>query len=551
MDLKTNDGSGSSAMSLAERIQSLDERKKDAVKDENFQQAQILKEEIEALRAEANAKSHGDGDVAASSKEQDMKDAEGGIATGARETLRYFNEVCAASTIFEVTKDYKETKSHLNPARHNNFLKDIKFSPDGLCLLSVSNDRHLRLYESPPSYDSSSYLTPSAPPDAVLDMRELGTVYDTAWYPCMRSSDPSTCVFLSASQKNPTRLWDAFSGQVRATYRSYDYADELTAPISVAFNGNGTKIICGFDRHIRIFDLGRPGRDYEMRVLVKSLRARSAKTKRRRVGQRGLISSIDSTTYYGGLYACGSYAGSTYVYEENSGKVVCNLAAHSNGVTKVKFAPDAVRLWTGGRRDNILLEWDLRMLKIIKRYERLCQSNQKYSFDVSPGGKFLITGSQRGDIFIFDTTSNTHPLVNPHPGHDGIEVKMSKLNEGHSKPKEEAESFNKKSYGLSKTNLGSKEDSLELQIPQLTLQGPGDAVNSVSFHPSFSEQYPSFAACTGERKYWLEAFSEPESDDQGEDSNVAFGHNKQPLKKPRTHNSIVLYGVSGTTTLTS
>ena len=39
--------------------------------------------------------------------------------------------------------------------------------------------------------------------------------------------------------------------------------DELVAANSLAFNPDGSKIYCGFNKMIRVFDSARPGRDCE------------------------------------------------------------------------------------------------------------------------------------------------------------------------------------------------------------------------------------------------------------------------------------------------
>lgn len=63
-------------------------------------------------------------------------------------------------------------------------------------------------------------------------------------------------------QAHPLHLWDAVSGQLRATYRAYDAVDEVTAAYSVAFNRDGTRLLGGYNKAIRIFDTSRPGRFY-------------------------------------------------------------------------------------------------------------------------------------------------------------------------------------------------------------------------------------------------------------------------------------------------
>jgi len=57
------------------------------------------------------------------------------------------------------------------------------------------------------------------------------------------------------------RLWDACSGVLRASYRGYDEADEVTAAYSLAFSTDGGLLLGGYSKCIRLFHVGRPGRD--------------------------------------------------------------------------------------------------------------------------------------------------------------------------------------------------------------------------------------------------------------------------------------------------
>ena len=59
-------------------------------------------------------------------------------------------------------------------------------------------------------------------------------------------------------------MYDAYSGDVRATYRPYNALDEMESPSVVSFVENGARLAMGgfrTDRMIHLFDLNRPGRD--------------------------------------------------------------------------------------------------------------------------------------------------------------------------------------------------------------------------------------------------------------------------------------------------
>jgi hypothetical protein len=64
------------------------------------------------------------------------------------------------------------------------------------------------------------------------------------------------------------------------------------------------------------------------------------------------------------------------------------------GVTQVKFSPDGQLLFTGGRKDDEILGWDVRnTCKVLGRLPRVCNNNQRIGFDVDPmTGRFVTTG---------------------------------------------------------------------------------------------------------------------------------------------------------------
>ena len=55
-------------------------------------------------------------------------------------------------------------------------------------------------------------------------------------------------------------MWDALSGQLRASYRVYNAADEVTAACSIAFDAQGQRLYAGLNNRLCIFDVARPGR---------------------------------------------------------------------------------------------------------------------------------------------------------------------------------------------------------------------------------------------------------------------------------------------------
>ncbi|OWZ05844.1 Telomerase Cajal body protein [Phytophthora megakarya] len=272
------------------------------------------------------------------------------------ETSIVHNESMRPQLQFSASKEFSIASSSCN----NNFTKGVKVSPDGLCLLTNSDDHILRLFEMNDEVADST---------SILQAKEGGAVYDYVWYPFMTSADPNSCIFVSTSRDQPVHLWDAYTGELRASYRAFDHMDELTSAQSLAFNSTGTKLFAGFDRMIRFFDLSQPN--------------------------------------HSKIYAAGSYAGTTCVYTEDEGEELLALRDHDGrGITQVRFSPCGRFLFTAARRDARIHCWDIRATsEILHTFNRVADTNLRVEFDLHCGGRYLATGSQTGRVMLYDVLS--------------------------------------------------------------------------------------------------------------------------------------------------
>ncbi|MQL80128.1 hypothetical protein Taro_012544 [Colocasia esculenta] len=313
----------------------------------------------------------------------------------------------------------------------NSFLKGAKWSPDGSCFLTSADDDTLRLFYLPSDVASGS-VVPDAQVDgedsfaSSLTVSEGESVYDFCWYPYMSVSggylssgvqicsfrwilmpemccddkfsvdvvsDPTTCVFATTTRDHPIHLWDASSGHLRGTYRAYDAVDEITAALSVAFNASGTKLFAGYNKCLRVFDVHRPGRDFEHHPTLKG-----------DDGISGIISSIAFSPTHNGLLAVGSYCQATAIFTEDNMELLFVLHGQQGGVTQVQFSKDGNFLYTGGRKDPYILCWDVRNTAgvLYKLYRSSESTNQRISFDIEPCGRHLGTGGQDGLVHLYD-----------------------------------------------------------------------------------------------------------------------------------------------------
>ncbi|CAI9611108.1 unnamed protein product [Staurois parvus] len=252
-----------------------------------------------------------------------------------------------------------------------NFLKGCKWAPDGSCFLTNSDDNILRIYNLPSQIYSGEWDLLQEMVRPVLRMAEGDTIYDYCWYPSMNSADSDTCFIASSSRDNPIHVWDAFNGEMKASYRPYNHLDELTAAHSLSFSPDGSLLFAGFDKMIRVFNTSRPGRDFECRP-----------TFHKKQGQPGIISCIAFSPSQD-VYACGSYSKCLGLYSYEEGISLSVLHGQHGGVTHLLFSPDGNCIFSGGRKDPEILCWDIRHPgKILCSLKREVVTNQRIYFDM-------------------------------------------------------------------------------------------------------------------------------------------------------------------------
>lgn len=125
----------------------------------------------------------------------------------------------ASSIDFAIAPDFQpEQIAGTTTVFGDSCTRGCKWSPDGLCILTNSEDNRLRIFDlpspdTPPEDEGTRELQPA------VVMKEGEMIYDYEWYPLMDSSQPETCCLVSTAQYQPIHLYDAFDGSIRATYR--------------------------------------------------------------------------------------------------------------------------------------------------------------------------------------------------------------------------------------------------------------------------------------------------------------------------------------------
>ena len=348
------------------------------------------------------------------------------------------------------------TSSDING--EENFTQGCKFSPDGSCILTcTAGDHTLRLYNTLDAYSSSASPPPSSSSSeqnnswtSALNVQEGDSVRSYAWYPHMDSNDVNSSIFLASAKDQPLHLFDAYTGKVRCSYRTYDAVDNLESAQSVAFTPDGERILAGFNRYIKMFHTNVPGREYDTMRLGKSRYSKD--------GQKGIVSAISYPTSSRNIFAVGTYAGSLYLYDDRvpsaiaadiviNGRCVVghgksNKAAKqlkrkffqhneefsedaaisiddlmasakkkwfekvvNGGITQLTWSPGNDNLlFSASRRSNQIVCWDVRTKSGISSFARVAEeTNQHIGFDLDD--KRLYAGSRDNTILIYDITT--------------------------------------------------------------------------------------------------------------------------------------------------
>ncbi|KAJ7042201.1 WD40-repeat-containing domain protein [Mycena alexandri] len=379
-----------------------------------------------------------------------------------------------------------------------NFARSTKWCPDGSVALVQCEHREFRILPSKSGADSpvpSSSAFGSATVAIVRTFPQPAPILDYVWYPTASPANPASFCFVASVRDTPVKLLDASDGRLRASYPIVDHRERQIAPHSLTFNLSATKLYCGFEDAIEVFDVGRPG---------EGTRLATSPSKKSRDGLKGIISALAfSPSYDSDLYAAGSLAttpGNIALFTETDGATPVNFVSGGPGagVTQLHFNPMRPHiLYAAFRRRRAIYSWDLRadVNTPVTVYSPtsnvvdplLGETNQKRRFDVDITGRFLGVGDQEGSINIFDLSAAA--------------------------------------------GEGSSTDNLPIVTPRLTWRAHEDAIGGVSFHPIRS----ALLSNSGSRHFETHAeqdSSSGEDSDEASDANVGTG--PRSIRRPAT-----------------
>jgi WD40 repeat protein len=206
-------------------------------------------------------------------------------------------------------------------------------------------------------------------------------MYDMTWYPWMNQYQPETCVFAVSQAHHPVHLFDANTGQVRASYIIQNPQEQIMGAYSVLFSPDGRHLYTGLESWFNMYDVQRPGKDPVVQF-------RTQKTKKDKRGQKGIFSCLQISSPYQAL-AIASYGRTIGIYDQRTYELH-HLIRGLSAATRVVFDPSGQYMISSHREDGCVHCFDLRTFKIVWSLHRRFATNMRTSVQVTEDGAHVI-----------------------------------------------------------------------------------------------------------------------------------------------------------------
>ncbi|MCL2480577.1 MAG: WD40 repeat domain-containing protein [Spirochaetaceae bacterium] len=267
----------------------------------------------------------------------------------------------------KIEKERQEIKTFTG---HRDSVTSVAFSPDGKQIISGSNDRTIKLWDTGTGHEIRTFSG------------HMGVVSSVAFSPDGKQ-------ILSGAMDSATKLWDISTGREIRTFSSSGYH-----ATSVVFSPDGKQILSGFgNRIIQLWDIST-GR--EIRTFS---------------GHMGVVSSVVFSPD-GKQILSGTTDGTIKLWNVSAGHEIRTLSGHKFGVTSVAFSPDGKQIISGSNDRTIRL-WDVATGREIRTF--LGHVDNVTSVAFGPDGKQIISGARDSTTKLWD--ANTGREIRTFSGH--------------------------------------------------------------------------------------------------------------------------------------
>jgi WD40 repeat protein len=254
---------------------------------------------------------------------------------------------------------------------HKDEVTNASFSPDGLRIVTASNDNTARLWDA-----KDGSLT--------VILKRLWDAKDSSRIVVLKGHEdrvnnaafsPDGLSIVTASNDNTARLWNAKDGSLLTVLQGHEDAVR-----NVAFSPNGQRIVTASNDNIALWD----AKNGSLLAMLKGHENDVKKADFSPDGQFIVTASDDKTAR---------------LWDAKDSPLLTVLNGHKNRVNRASFSPDGQRIVTASN-DNTARLWDAKdgsLLAVLKGHE---DAVNRASF--SPDGQRIVTASNDKTARLWD-----------------------------------------------------------------------------------------------------------------------------------------------------